>query len=144
MRIKFLSISFLVVLLSFLSMLKAEAFFFPTCSPNLSASCLGSTEVFWFCPQFRLIKFPSPTACSISLGPNVFSTVTAVMVLWILAGGFFCSGIMWRQEHKQLHAAAESADGVEFTAVIFLLEEQRNAELPFQIFPWFSRLLMVL
>lgn len=32
--------------------------FSSTCSPNLSASRLGSTEVFWFCPRLRLIKFP--------------------------------------------------------------------------------------
>lgn len=39
--------------------------FSSTCSPNLSASCLGSAEVFQFCPQFHLINFPSPTCCTL-------------------------------------------------------------------------------
>lgn len=52
----------------------------------------------------------------------------AVMVLLVLGLCFNLHG------HYKKKAAAESANNMAFTSVIFLLEKQRNAALPVQIF----------
>lgn len=104
--------------------------FSSTCIPNLSASCLGSTEVFWFCPQFRLIKFPSPTSCPPFIWPDRL----------LYSYGFV--DVLFGLVLNCLSATMTSAESVYFCNL--LNWGNKGMQLLFQIFSWFSWLLMVL
>ena len=122
----------------------AEAFS-STCSSNLSAPCLGSlrfsgsvlssvslSSLLPHHAQFHLAQLPPPQP------PRSHGSVDAKLVSYSARVRHDDDGT------TRLGASAESANNTEFTPVIFLLGKQRNAELPVQIFPRFSRPLMVL